>query len=446
MTLDQSVDIVIFGSGFAALDLARGLIRDGRSILIVERGGQDITAADVELSRVPFRREPIVSGGKKFGANVPLSFNYLPRYVGLGGTAELWSGKWRTLDALDFRRQWRGRRWPIDRDELDTDFAWVRQTYQFPTWPEDTVLDEFELLAAAHGLRLVGIYEQTPPPRLLSEWHGLREAGRLGILSSARLTAATASREKLVRLNFDTPNGEVRLDARDIVIACGGIESAAVASRLLSACTPQPPQQYVGFMDHPKGIVGRLILERNCDLVEHVMRLRSTQNRLLAFALPEAELEADAIGNHTLFLRPTSSAGDWKEWDLLVNLEQFPERENRINVDPRAEVSWRISRDTWLDMERFLTRFATRAQEMLGSVALEARVELCGASHHAGALPMGTTEESVVNVHCRFHAVENLYCISSAVFPIAGSANPTMTISALAHRLARWLTKAHDIP
>jgi choline dehydrogenase-like flavoprotein len=39
----------------------------------------------------------------------------------------------------------------------------------------------------------------------------------------------------------------------------------------------------------------------------------------------------------------------------------------------------------------------------------------------------------------RIHETENLYVISSAVFVTSGGGNPTLTIVALAHRLADHL-------
>ena len=42
----------------------------------------------------------------------------------------------------------------------------------------------------------------------------------------------------------------------------------------------------------------------------------------------------------------------------------------------------------------------------------------------------------VVNENCRVHGVANLYVAGSSVFPTEGTANPTLTIVALALRLA----------
>jgi choline dehydrogenase-like flavoprotein len=55
---------------------------------------------------------------------------------------------------------------------------------------------------------------------------------------------------------------------------------------------------------------------------------------------------------------------------------------------------------------------------------------------------MGTTRMSldpksgVVDADCRVHGVANLFVASSSVFPTSGFANPTLTILALALRLA----------
>jgi choline dehydrogenase-like flavoprotein len=46
---------------------------------------------------------------------------------------------------------------------------------------------------------------------------------------------------------------------------------------------------------------------------------------------------------------------------------------------------------------------------------------------------------SVVNTDCRIHNVQNLYVAGAATFPTSSQANPTLTIVALALRLAKHL-------
>jgi choline dehydrogenase-like flavoprotein len=48
-------------------------------------------------------------------------------------------------------------------------------------------------------------------------------------------------------------------------------------------------------------------------------------------------------------------------------------------------------------------------------------------------------QHGVVDKHCRVHGMPNLFIAGSAVFPTGGHANPTLTIVALAIRLADHL-------
>ena len=60
---------------------------------------------------------------------------------------------------------------------------------------------------------------------------------------------------------------------------------------------------------------------------------------------------------------------------------------------------------------------------------------------------MGTTRMSadpalgVTNADCRVHSLDNLYVAGSSVFPTFGFTNPTLTIVALATRLADHLKR-----
>lgn len=74
------------------------------------------------------------------------------------------------------------------------------------------------------------------------------------------------------------------------------------------------------------------------------------------------------------------------------------------------------------------------AEEML----LEGAV---GGFHHMGTTRMSDDPaRGVVDRNCRMHEVANLYVAGSSVFPAAGWPNPTLTIVALAERLADHLS------
>jgi choline dehydrogenase-like flavoprotein len=51
-----------------------------------------------------------------------------------------------------------------------------------------------------------------------------------------------------------------------------------------------------------------------------------------------------------------------------------------------------------------------------------------------------TLADGVVDRNCRAHGLENLFIASGSVFPTGGQANPTLTIVALALRVAEHIT------
>jgi choline dehydrogenase-like flavoprotein len=64
------------------------------------------------------------------------------------------------------------------------------------------------------------------------------------------------------------------------------------------------------------------------------------------------------------------------------------------------------------------------------------------ASHHVGTTRMSDDpREGVVDKNCKVHGIDNLFIAGSSVFPTSGHANPTLTIVALALRLAERLNR-----
>ena len=67
--------------------------------------------------------------------------------------------------------------------------------------------------------------------------------------------------------------------------------------------------------------------------------------------------------------------------------------------------------------------------------------------HQIGLTRMGATpDQGVVDSETRVHGTENLYVASASVFPVASQANPTLSVVALALRLANCLATSHTAP
>ena len=66
-----------------------------------------------------------------------------------------------------------------------------------------------------------------------------------------------------------------------------------------------------------------------------------------------------------------------------------------------------------------------------------------GVQHWLGATRMGeTSADGCVDGQLRYHELENLYILSASTYPSCSSANPTLTLAALALRLADHLKAA----
>lgn len=65
---------------------------------------------------------------------------------------------------------------------------------------------------------------------------------------------------------------------------------------------------------------------------------------------------------------------------------------------------------------------------------------LGGVAHEVGSLRVGDNNNGVVDANLKFNAYNNLYCCDLSVFPTSPAANPSLTLVALALRLADHLS------
>jgi choline dehydrogenase-like flavoprotein len=125
--------------------------------------------------------------------------------------------------------------------------------------------------------------------------------------------------------------------------------------------------------------------------------------------------------------------------------EQLPDPANRIVPDPvlrdrlgipRPRIAYRIDDYTRAGLAE-ARRIHQEAFAKLGAteIAHNPDEQFQGAGHVMGTARMGADpKSSVVNADLRAHDHPNLFVEGSAVFPTGGSANPTLTIAALALR------------
>jgi choline dehydrogenase-like flavoprotein len=141
-----------------------------------------------------------------------------------------------------------------------------------------------------------------------------------------------------------------------------------------------------------------------------------------------------------------------KVFEVIAQAEQAPNPDNRVTLSQACDrfgrrqvhLHWR-----WSDVDlRSISRFQAIFGEAIAASGLgefQPRDEIEGGSprfgsthHHIGTTRMAADpQHGVVDENCQVHGISNLFIAGSSVFPTGlGYANPTLTIVALAARLA----------
>ncbi len=149
---------------------------------------------------------------------------------------------------------------------------------------------------------------------------------------------------------------------------------------------------------------------------------------------------------------------------LYTEAEQAPNPDSRVLLSderdalglPRIELDWRLSeidkrsiRDIALLIGYELGR-VNKGRVGLPPWLMEETIAdddpMIGGYHHMGTTRMGTdASRGVVDANCRVFSTPNLFIAGSSVFTTGGAANPTLTIVALALRLADHLDRTLSV-
>ncbi len=141
--------------------------------------------------------------------------------------------------------------------------------------------------------------------------------------------------------------------------------------------------------------------------------------------------------------------------DLFFVAEQIPNRSSTVLLSdkkdrfgyPIAKINWTLGEED-LDSIAAFNELALKALSSdANQISLQKNREqisesLTSAAHHMGTARTAADEQSgVVDQNLKVWGVNNLYICDASVFPTSGNSNPSLTICALAIRLADRLAK-----
>jgi choline dehydrogenase-like flavoprotein len=192
--------------------------------------------------------------------------------------------------------------------------------------------------------------------------------------------------------------------------------------------------------------------------LDPAVRSARTVRRSLHHGVPTTGLATHAVGavrgiRSLLQHRAAKRSAAPDAFGLDIMAEQTPNPSSRVMLDGRRDrlgvpstvLDWRLADRDWDSIRRTV--------EILGACLRDAGVgqvvstldgrsppAVYGNWHHLGTTRMHVDPaRGVVDENCRVHGVSNLYVSGGSVVPTGGYANPTLTVAALALRLADHL-------
>ena len=470
-------DVCVAGAGAAGITLALELEGSGLDVCLLEAGGFDEPALD---DAHPY-------AGESIGEPYNLLASRL-RYF--GGTTNHWGGWCMPLDPIDFRPRsfvpLSG--WPFGRSELEPYYARAARICEI-----DPPVFELEKLPGGDGTveELLGRHDPdftvkllrySPPTRFGPRYRSrIEKSERVRCFLDSTVTEIEEASGRVSRFSVRSGDKTFFVKARLYVIALGAVENARVllCSDRSNGVGIGNGSDFVGrcFSDHiGSKFIGQALLPDRAPYVQFHNLGELTVTPLLSFR--DEFLEAHDLVNFGIVLDKHWAVDDpiaaehfndprlYPEWrdrkpgrfGVSVRIETTPNRDSRItllgardsNGMRRTRLDWRVN-SLELDAVEYIEGFLGKKLGSSGTGRFRpastwrsrSRKEGLGyESHQMGTTRMSTDPGSgVTDPDCRVHSIENLYVSGGSVFPTFGFTNPTLTIVALAIRLADHLKR-----
>jgi choline dehydrogenase-like flavoprotein len=323
-TQEISTEVCIIGTGIAGSILAVELSSEFDQITLIESGNtapdfQLQSLNDVEHIGIPFRK------------------NFYNRIRQYGGACNIWPGRTMVMSQTDFNnRPWINKSgWPIKYKELNNyynlagKFLGINNTnhYQFEHWIKTLNLNELSLFDSNIIKPAIAIWaKKTSRFGLGSKYQRLLEDLQNVITySNATVTELQLNDALNTIINIKaatTNNKKLIIKSKVFILACGALENA----RLLLVSNKQKnsgignENDIVGryFMEHPKIIKGKVILNKKIYLPTIVGTYFSNGKIKIGFSLHEKVQKERNLLNCYTALEPQVSEDVKKSYAFVI--------------------------------------------------------------------------------------------------------------------------------
>lgn len=290
------------------------------------------------------------------------------------------------------------------------------------------------------------------------------------LLTGAKVTRldTSASGREVTGVEVEREGRTERYSASIVVVAAGAINSAALLLRSSNGAHPNGLGNSSGmvgrhYMGHINSVMLALSRCPNPTVFQKTLAVNDFYFGTKEFPYPMGhisfvgKLDAVALSAGAPAIAPgwTLELMAKHSLDFWLTSEDLPDPDNRVTLDRQGNIVLSYTPNNQEGHKRLTAKLAelmkgqTRCaahghdchQGLFGrSLFLGQRIPLAGVAHQNGTLRFGTDpKQSVLDVHCKAHDLDNLYVVDGSFFPSSAAVNPALTIIANALRVGDHL-------
>jgi choline dehydrogenase-like flavoprotein len=497
----EHYDVIVIGSGAGGGTLVHRLAPSGKRILLLERGGYLPREPENWDSHEVFNKDRYLSGEQWFDKDGQ-PFSPHQQYF-VGGNTKFYGAILFRLRERDFGEvQHYGGvspAWPLSYADLEPYYTeaeklylvhgergedptepWASGAYPYPAVSHEPRIQQLHDDFAATGHQPfhlpvgVDLNEEDPEagrcvrcdkfdgfPCLAdgkADAHVLCVRPALQFDNVTLRTHAkverleTDGRGRVTEVVVDRHGSEERFSADVVVVSCGAVNSAALLLRsgvanssdqvgrnymahinsgvIAISQTPNPTkfQKTLGVNDYYWGADDSELP------LGHIQMLGKSDRNILRAGAPwfAPGMALDYMSKHAI--------------DFWLTSEDLPHPDNRVTVDRGGNIHLAKTYHNEEAHRRLLKKLhglmgALGCHQGIPSRAiLDQRIPLAGVAHQCGTVRFGEDpRESVLDVNCKAHDLDNLYVVDTSFFPSSSAVNPALTAMANALRVGDHL-------
>jgi choline dehydrogenase-like flavoprotein len=272
------------------------------------------------------------------------------------------------------------------------------------------------------------------------------------LVTHAKVERLEHDGRRITEVVVDRRGEERRYSADVVVVSCGAVNSAALLLRSdVANSSGQVGRNYMAHINSGviaiSGTPNETKFQKTLGVnnyywgaddsrlpLGHIQMLSKSDRNILRAGAPwfAPGLALDYLAKHAI--------------DFWLTSEDLPHPDNRVTVDRDGAIHLAKTYHN----EEAHRRLLAKLKGLLGHLGchqgipsrtiLDQRIPLAGVAHQCGTVRFGTDpRDSVLDVDCKAHDVDNLYVVDTSFFPSSSAVNPALTAMANALRVGDHL-------